>query len=177
MKLLIASKNPGKIEGAKKAFEKYFENVEIEGISVDSNVSEQPINEEICQGAKNRIQNLKQYASKNQIDADYFLSIESGIQNLLGSWMITNIAIIENKEGTISCGTSPSFPVPEKYVQEVIDTTLSIVMDKVLGKDEERHNKKGGIQLLTHNEISRIKLTELAFVMALTQYINGETWR
>ncbi len=36
--------------------------------------------------------------------------------------------------------------------------------------------KVGGIQLLTHNEISRIDLTEMAFIMALTKFIN-ENWR
>lgn len=63
----MGTKNPGKIEGARQAFEKYFENVEIEGMSVDSNVSEQPINEEILQGAKNRVKNLKEYAINNNI--------------------------------------------------------------------------------------------------------------
>ena len=62
MKILIGTKNPGKIEGAKQAFEKYFDEVEIEGISVDSNVGDQPVNEEILQGAKNRVKNLKKYA-------------------------------------------------------------------------------------------------------------------
>ena len=61
MKILIGTKNPGKIEGAKQAFEKYFDKVEIEGISVDSNVGDQPVNEEILQGAKNRVKNLKKY--------------------------------------------------------------------------------------------------------------------
>ena len=42
MKVLIGTSNPGKIQGAKEAFEKYFENVEIEGISVDSEVGVQP---------------------------------------------------------------------------------------------------------------------------------------
>ena len=36
MKILIGTKNIGKIEGAKQAFEKYFRNVEIEGIQVSS---------------------------------------------------------------------------------------------------------------------------------------------
>ncbi len=52
MKILMGTKNPGKIEGAKQAFKKYFDNFEIEGISVSSNVGDQPINEEILQGAK-----------------------------------------------------------------------------------------------------------------------------
>ena len=39
MKILIGTKNPGKIQGAKEAFEKYFENVQIEGIPVSSDVN------------------------------------------------------------------------------------------------------------------------------------------
>ena len=31
MKVIIGTKNPGKINGAKQALENYFENVEIEG--------------------------------------------------------------------------------------------------------------------------------------------------
>lgn len=46
------NKNPGKIQGAKEAFEKYFEDVQIEGIPTESDVSNQPFNEEIFEGAK-----------------------------------------------------------------------------------------------------------------------------
>ena len=72
--------------------------------------------------------------------------------------MITNIAVIEDNENFESYGTSPSFPVPDNLVQKVLDTNLSETMDTVLGEDKERHNHSGGIQLLTHNEISRIDL-------------------
>lgn len=176
MKILIATKNQGKIEGAMRALETYFDNVEIEGIAVESNVSEQPVNDEIYNGAKNRVKNLKEYARKNGKEADLYLAIESGITNSLGRWMITNIAVIEDNSDFESYGTSPSFPVPEKLVQDVIDTNLSEVMDKVFTKDEERHNRGGGIQLLTHEEISRIDLTKMAFIMALTKYINEDKW-
>ena len=177
MKVLIATKNQGKIEGAKKALEHYFKDVDITGIPVQSNVPDQPVNKEIYEGAKNRVKNLKKYAKENNIDADLFLGIESGINDLLGRWMITNIAVIEDDRDFESYGTSPSFPVPDNLVQKVLDTNLSEAMDTVLGEDKERHNHSGGIQLLTHNEISRIDLTEYAFIMALTKYINGEKWR
>lgn len=176
MKVLIATKNAGKIEGAKRALLHYFSDIEIEGIPVESNVGEQPVNNEIYDGAKNRVRNLKKYASDNNISADLYLSIESGINNSLGRWMITNVAVIEDNNDFESYGTSPSFPVPEKLVDDIINTDLSKVMDKIFKKDEERHNKGGGIQLLTHNEITRIDLTEMAFIMALTKYIN-ENWR
>ena len=59
MKILMGTKNPGKIEGARQAFEKYFDNVIIEGIPVSSDVPDQPIDKEIFEGAKTRIKNLK----------------------------------------------------------------------------------------------------------------------
>ena len=49
-------------------------------------------------------------------------------------------------------------------------------MNKVFTSDDNRHNYGGGVQLLTHGEVSRIDLTEVAFVMALTKFINGDSW-
>lgn len=176
MKVLIATKNEGKIEGAKRALQKYFDSVEIEGIKVESNVSEEPVNDEIYIGAKNRVKNLKTYCKENNIKADLYISSESGIYNTLGRWMITNLAVIEDNADFESYGTSASFPVPERLVKDIMDTDLSQVMDKVFTKDKERHNRGGAIQDLTHGEISRIDLTESAFIMALTKYVN-DVWR
>lgn len=175
MKIVIASKNPGKIEGAKRAISKYFKDFDIEGISVESNVSEQPVNEDIYNGAKNRINNLKNYCKENKINADLYLSIESGITNRLGDWMIINIAIIEDNNEFYSYGTSPGFPVPKKYVDDIIKTDLGSVMDKIFNESDLRSNK-GGISFLTEDVITRIDLTEFAFIMALTKYIN-HVWK
>jgi len=176
MKILMGTKNPGKIEGAKQAFEKYFENVEIEGISVDSNVSNQPINEEMVLGARNRIKNLKEYANKNNIKADFYISSEAGITDYLGEWIDINLVIIEDINGTQSIGTSQGFPVPAKYMDEIKSSELGKVMDKIFG-GSGLSKGKGGISILTKGEVSRIDLTRNAFIMALTKYINGEVWK
>ena len=174
MKVLIGTKKKKKIQGAKEAFENYFENFDIEGISVSSNVGEEPINNEIYEGARNRVDNLIKYAEDNDIDAEYFLGVESGITNLLGKWIIVNIAVIKDKNGYESWGTSPAFPVPDRYVEEIISTDLGKVMDKIFQENDLRSGK-GGISFLTNGVISRIDQTKEAFVMALTQHIN-EVW-
>ncbi len=176
MRILIGTKNPTKIEGAKRAFGHYFENFEIEGIPTDSNVSDEPLNNEIYLGATNRVNNLKQYAKENNIEADYYISVESGITNLLGDWLLLNIAIIEDKEGKKSIGSSAGFPVAEEYLDEIINTDLGKVMDKIF-HEEDLRSKKGGIALLTKDIISRYDQTEQAFVMALTKFINGDLWK
>lgn len=176
MKVLMGTKNPGKIEGARQAFEKYFDNVEVEGIPVNSDVGNQPVDKEIFQGAKNRVKNLKEYAKNNNIKADYFVSSEAGITNLLGEWIDINCVVIENIEGLQSVGTSQGFPIPDKYIDEIKETELGKVMDKIFS-GKELGKGKGGISFLTKNEVSRIDLTRNAFVMALTKHINGDVWR
>ena len=176
MKILMGTKNPGKIEGARQAFEKYFENVEVVGIPVSSNVGNQPINEEIIRGAKNRVKNLREYAIENQIKADFYISSEAGITNLLGEWIDINAVVIEDSKGYQSIGTSQGFPIPDKYINEIKETELGKVMDRIFS-GKELGKGKGGISFLTKNEVSRIDLTRNAFVMALTKHINGEMWR
>ena len=176
MKILIGTGNPGKIQGAKEAFEKYFENVEIEGISVDSEVGVQPFEDDIFQGAKNRIKNLKEYAKENNIDADFYIASEAGIVNFSGEWVDINAAIVEDKNGMQSIGTSQGFPVPDKYIKEIKETELGKIMDKIFNRFE-LSKEKGGISMLTKNEITRIDLTRNAFIMALVKHINGDTWK
>jgi len=53
MLILVGSKNPVKIESVKEAFEKYFSNVDVQGVEVSSGVSDQPVNEDTFRGAKN----------------------------------------------------------------------------------------------------------------------------
>ncbi|MDE5831241.1 MAG: DUF84 family protein [Clostridia bacterium] len=177
MKALIGSKNQGKIESAKEALSLYFKDVEVIGIPVPSGVGDEPVNEEIYEGAKNRIENLKKYAKENKMNVDLYMSIESGINKVPCGYVISNVAMIEDKNGLFSYGTGPQFPVPDRYVEDIIKTDLSIVMDKIFGEDKERHNKGGGIQMLTHGKITRIDSSKMAFVMALTKIINGETWK
>ena len=177
MKILMGTKNPGKIQGAKEAFEKYFDNIEIEGIPVNSDVSDQPLNKEIFQGAKNRVKNLKEYARSNEIQADFYIASEGGIQNLLcDEWIEFNAAVIEDNKGLSSVGASQGFPIPNKYMDEIKRTELGKVMDRLF-KGNELNKGQGGVSILTHREISRIDLTRNAFIMALTKYINGEVWK
>lgn len=176
MRILMATKNPGKIEGAKQAFERYFNDVEIQGISVSSDVSDQPINEEIFQGAKNRVKNLKEYAVNNNIEADFYISSEAGITNLLGEWIDINAVVVEDSKGFQSVGTSQGFPIPDKYIDEIKQTELGKVMDKIFS-GKELGKGKGGISFLTKNEVSRIDLTKNAFIMALTRHVNEDIWK
>ncbi len=124
MKILIGTKNPGKIEGARQAFAKYFKEFEIEGVEVDSEVGAQPFNKEIFLGAKNRVKNLKQYAKEHDMAVDFFVASEAGIINFYGDYIDINAAIVENSISFQSIGISQGFPIPEKYMEEIKKTEL-----------------------------------------------------
>lgn len=176
MKILMGTKNPGKIEGAKQAFERYFDNVEISGIPVNSDVSNQPFNEEILQGAKNRVKNLKEYAIQNNIVADYYVATEAGIFDSLGELIDINSAVIEDSNGLQSIGISQGFQIPDKYIDEIKETELGAVMNRIFN-GTELNKGNGGISILTRDEITRIDLTRNACIMALIKYLNGEIWK
>lgn len=176
MKILIGTKNPGKIDGATRAFSHFFDNFSIDGVSVKSDVADEPVDKDIYNGARNRVNNLIDYAKNNNLDVDYFIGVESGITNLLGKYIIVNIAVIKDRNGYESWGTSPGFPVPDKYVDEIIDTDLGQVMDKIF-KQHDLRSGNGGISFLTKNNITRIDQVEQAFTMALTQFINDDIWK
>jgi non-canonical (house-cleaning) NTP pyrophosphatase len=124
----------------------------------------------------NRVDNLVKYAKENNISADLFMAIESGMTSELGFWAITNIAVIKNSKGEVGVGSSASFPVPNKYIEDIKQKGFGPVVDSILNTDNIR-NSVGGINYLTHEKISRIDLTKEAFSMALTPFINGEIWK
>jgi len=176
MKVLIGTKNPGKIEGAKRALANYYKDVEVVGISSPSNMSEQPVGIETYEGALNRVNNLMKYAKENNLHADLFMAVESGLVSELGFWAISNIAVIKNNKGETGIGSSASFPVPNKYVEEIKTETLGTVMDRLFSENDLR-STTGGIGLLTKDVVTRIDLTTDAFLMALTPFINEKVWK
>lgn len=175
MKVIVATKNPGKVLGVKKAFDLYFDEFEVEGIPVSSGVGEQPIDEAIGKGARGRVSNLMEYTKEHDIRADYYVAVESGITNLLGDWVNISIAFIQDKDGRIGYGTSPGYPVPSKYIEEIKETSMGQVMDRIF-KQNNSGDACGGIQFLTRNQVTRIDLTKSACLMALLPFLNNKIW-
>ena len=118
-KVIIASKNPVKINATKKAFEKVFptEQFEFIGIQVPSFVSDQPMSdEETLEGAINRAENAK-LARK---DAHFWVGIEGGIETN-GIGMDAFGWIIVLSEHRLGQARSCTFPLPP-YVARAVNT-------------------------------------------------------
>lgn len=177
MKILVGSKNASKIEGVKIAFSKFFDNLEVEGVDVESEVSNQPVNAETMQGAKNRVKNLKAYAANNNLNIDYYVAVESGLIDVWGDPAIINACFMEDSNGLTSYGYSAGFPIPEGRFNDVATKGLSGVIDEVFNSAPQQGPKVlGGIHKLTNGVMGRQEFAVNSCIMALTRFLHSE-WR
>ena len=175
IKILIGSNNKAKIEGAKLAFEKYFSNIEILSENIPSNVNDQPLNDEIILGARNRIKGLKEL---NKKDIDFYISSEAGLISIGETWLNINMGIIEDSNGYESIGTSQGYMIPKNKLELIKEKTLGVVMDEIF--NSKGLNKSiGGIKFLTLGEMTRIQLVRDSFILALIPFLeqNKKLWK
>jgi len=172
MKVLVGSQNPVKIEAVKEAFSKYFDNVEVIGMKVDSKVPDQPINEETFEGAKNRALELKRINEEKNLGAKFFVGIEAGIIKLYSKWFGFGVMCVADNKGKIGIGTSSHFELPESIVKHLLNRVeLGDVMDRITG-DHNTKQKNGAIGFLTKNVIDRKNLYVHGLIVSLLPFIN-----
>jgi len=169
-RVIIASKNPVKIEAVKQGFEKMFqgEKFEFEGVSVPSGVKDQPTNnEETLRGATNRADN----AFAEMKAADYFVGIEGGIEPAgeemeAFAWVVVKS---ENKYGKSRTGT---FFLPKEVVKLIREGKELGEADDIVFKRNNSKQQNGAVGILTGNAIDRTKYYYEAVVLALIPFKN-----
>lgn len=174
MKINIGSKNPVKIESVREAFGLFFDNVNVEGFSVNSGVSSQPKTlNEIIQGAKNRAINCFN-------NCDYGIGLESGIFPVEGS--LTNYlnvccCAIYNGEKIVGIGFSPGFEYPQFVIKRILQegSETGQIFDEILN-EENIKQKQGIVGALAHNKYSRKDFTIAGVIMALYPLLNKELY-
>ena len=176
MKILVGSKNPVKIEAVKIAFSKYFSEVEVMGLEVDSNVPVQPVNEETFRGAQNRAENLRMINRERSLDAQFFAGIEGGIQQIYSRWFAFGCMCIMDEMGRTGFGTSSHFELPEEVSKRLLNgEELGDVMDQITG-DENSKQKQGAVGYFTKGVIDRKELYVQGLNMALIPFLNKELY-
>ena len=160
----VASKNLVKLEAIRQAFSRYFKEVKIISKDVESGVSAQPINEDVFKGARNRLEALK-----DDSDCNYLVSCEGGLISFAEHWFNVQIVMIEDQHGNQGIGMSQGYEIPNKYVEEAINTSVADVLDRIFGG-------KGGISVLTRGYETRQSLIQDGTIMALAKVLNSEIW-
>ena len=170
MKIAVGSQNPVKIEAVKRAFRKAFEECEIIGISISSEVSDMPMSlEEAIKGAKNRAKR-----AIKKLKADFGVGLEGGFEETkVGTFLSGFVAIID-KKGRWGLGKAHGILMPEKIVKEVKQgKELGEVMDEITGlKNTKQHD--GAVGFFTRGLISRTQSFETATIYALARFFREE---
>lgn len=173
-KIIVASHNPVKLNATLEAFKMVFKDTDfdIKGVSVLSNVSDQPRSEkETMKGALNRVNNaFKQYKG-----ADYWIGIEGGIQKY-GKEMIAFAWVFIRDNKRIGKGRSASFFLPNKIVDLINEgKELGDADDIVFGKTNSKQ-KNGAVGILTKDIITRTTYYIPPIILALIPFTNKELY-
>jgi inosine/xanthosine triphosphatase len=173
-KVIVASKNPVKIEAVKIGFQKMFTETEFKfiGVSVESDVNDQPMSdEETLEGAINRSENC---FTKFE-DADYWVGVEGGIKKDRADMSAFAWVVIKSKKAKGKARTGTFF-LPRKVIELINEgKELGEADDIVFGRENSKQ-KAGAVGILTENVIDRAKLYSEAVILALIPFKNPDIY-
>ncbi len=170
--IVVASRNPVKIQAALDGFKKMFpgEAFQVEGVSAPSNVSDQPMSDaETLQGALNRARNARTLAAH----ADYWVGIEGGCDEQQGAMQAFAWVVVLSKEraGQSRTGT---FTLPAEVARLVRQgVELGEADDRVFSRSNSKQGN-GAVGILTRDVIDRTTYYEHAVILALVPFKNPD---
>lgn len=176
MKVLVGSENSVKIQSVKEGFLTFFEHVEVEGISVDTGVPHQPVNNETFEGARNRAENVKRINDQQNLDATFFVGIEGGVLQLLDRWFSVNVVYILDQHNRDSFATTGLYELPSALSKELLmKTDLGHALGELAG-DSYAARQHGTVAFLTGGKIDRCQNQVQGITLALIPFVNDNLY-
>ena len=173
--LVVASRNPVKIEAARRGFEKMFPGRHFTPVAlpVPSGVSEQPMtDEETLTRALNRVNRAATAFS----EAQYWIGIEGGVHPY-GNELAAFAWVVVRSGAQLGKARSGAFFLPgavAKLVKEGMELGRA---DDLVFKVQNAKQQAGAIGLLTGNAVDRMQLYEQAVVLSLVSFKNDKLYR
>lgn len=172
-KVIIASENPVKIKVAEQAFASVYPNERFEFVPIESKseVSDQPMNNETKQGARNRLTFIKNKFP----NADFWISQEGGLFEDGDKLYNRAWIVVCNNEGCVAESSTSLFYLP-KQIAEYIKQGLELgdANDKFF-KSKNSKQGIGAIGYLTDGIIDRTNYYLQAAIIALSE-LKHQDW-
>lgn len=169
MIVAVGTKNPAKVEGIRRGFERYFSQVELRPVDSAQVAKAQPKGlEEIAVGATARSK-----FALSKAGGDFGVGVEAGIFEIAGVYFDNQIAAVVDQRGRSSLGHSAGYTLPREDMDQLFrdGSELERWAEKVSGISEVG-DKGGLVDFLTKGEISRTDLTEQCVVTALIPWLH-----
>lgn len=172
--IIVGSKNPVKISCTDSAFHQAFDDAFlIEGLNVGSGVSNQPAgDQETYQGALNRAVNSKAVFP----EADYWVGIEGGIEEIGDEMQAFAWVVIIDKSGKIGKAKTATFFLPPAITALVKGGMELGEADDQFFQRENSKTGNGAVGILTHDRIDRKNYYTPAVILALIPFLNPEIY-
>ncbi len=145
----------------------------LKGVSVPSNVSDQPMSsEETLTGAENRAKNAKTEAP----ESDYWVGIEGGIEKIDGFLRAFAWVVVIDKKDYVSRSRTAEFTLPKK-VADLIEEGYELGdADDIVFKRSNSKQEIGSVGILTHDVLTRTSFYEPAVILALIPFVNPDLY-
>jgi inosine/xanthosine triphosphatase len=173
-KIIVASGNPVKSEAVLNGFQRIFPEREfsIEGVSLPSNVGEQPMGDhETLQGARNRA-----VAAKGAFpEAEFWAGLEGGVDRFDDTWVGFAWIVILSKrsQGIARTGIFTLPPEVSRLIEGGME--LGDADDIVFGTKNSKQ-AAGAVGLLTGNALTRAELYTEGVMLALIPIRNEKLY-
>jgi len=173
-RVVVASKNPVKVQTSLEAFQMFFpdEEFEVEGLSVSSNVSKQPLSdEETLRGAINRVDAVFHHVQ----NADFWVGIEGGVEEK-GGEMEAFAWVVVRSRTTVGKGKTATFLLPKPVIKLIREGKELGEADDIIFHTTNSKQGTGAVGLLTGNVINRTELYRSAAILALIPFKNTDLY-
>ncbi len=154
-----------------RAFEAFYEDVEVMPLSLPSRVKPFPTSEkETIGGAINRALT----AGAARPDAEFAVGIESGIVSTEGRSYVRGYAVVV-RGGETGIGGSAAYEVSEGLLKRIDPKTdeSKRVIDSMFGRRDVL-DKEGVVGVLTRGKMVRSEVLRDAVICALTRFVSTE---
>jgi inosine/xanthosine triphosphatase len=172
VKIVVASKNPVKINAVREAFSAVYPDCELTvvGVDVDSGVGDQPDSDaKTREGARARAMQ----ARAAEPDADFWVGLEGGVDVVDDQLMAFAWMAIKGRQGDISEARSATLPLPPA-VKELVASGMELgaANDRVFATVNSKQGG-GAYGLLTDGRYTREGIYAQTLVIALTPFVNA----
>ena len=174
MLVAVGTRNPAKLEGVRRVFSDFFPGVTFKSLDTTSLTKAQPMAiEEIIEGAVKR---ARFAISKTR--ARFGVGIEAGVYRVERfGHMDHQEAVIMDRRGRFSLGTSAGFMLPPRWVKrmkregrELEEYAIEMTGVSAVGE------KEGLVYHLTRGRVSRADLTEQCVRTALVPWLHPDLY-
>jgi inosine/xanthosine triphosphatase len=167
----VGSKNKAKIWATRDVLLKIFKKVEVHGIEMEAKGPDNPMDDEVKEGAVTR-------AKESIGTADFGVGIEGGMFQLddIDRRRMVHYCAIVDKRGVVTMGHGPGFHLPRSVSETAIEgVPLSEVMRRYMNV-EQIDEEKGTVGHLSGGLTTRKVLAEQAVLMALLPRLRSELY-